>query len=394
MKILFVSSSKYTHEGSSKALIHIINQLSKEGVDVKVVLPVKQSLYQYFEEQGINCIVPSKYYRMSIYPWSKTILDKILFIPRLLGRWLVNNFVTLELIKDIKQCKPDIIHTNDSGTAIGYYVAKYLKIPHIWHIREYGALDINTFYYYPTFSHQLRRYKKNTSYTLCITKDIQRYNKLTNWKNSKVLYDGVLPASDVTYSPTKKPYFLFASRFEPVKGILPLIDAYAAYCQRHPTPLPLHIAGNGTEPYTKLLTDKIASYHLEDNVTLLGMRSDILSLYKEAKAFIVPSLFEGFGFITAEAMFSGCLVIGNDTAGTKEQFDNGKELTGEEIALRYTTQEQLVQHLIDVTNNPIDYYEPMILRGQSVVKQLYSSEESAKQIYNFYQTILNNQAKR
>lgn len=82
------------------------------------------------------------------------------------------------------------------------------------------------------------------------------------------------------------------------------------------------------------------------------------------------------------------------TAGTKEQFDNGKELTGEEIALRYTTQEQLVQHLIDVTNNPIDYYEPMILRGQSVVKQLYSSEESAKQIYNFYQTILNNQAKR
>ena len=62
MKILFVSSSKYTHEGSSKALIHIINQLSKEGVDVKVVLPVKQSLYQYFEEQGINCIVPSKYY--------------------------------------------------------------------------------------------------------------------------------------------------------------------------------------------------------------------------------------------------------------------------------------------------------------------------------------------
>ena len=232
--------------------------------------------------------------------------------------------------------------------------------------------------------------KKNNSYTLCITKDIQRYNKLATWKNSKVLYDGVLPASSVTHSPKKRPYFLFAGRFEPIKGILPLIDAYATYSQIHPMPLPLHIAGNGTATYTKLLTDKIANYHLEDKVILLGMRNDILSLYKEAKAFIVPSLFEGFGLITAEAMFSGCLVIGNDTAGTKEQFDNGKEITGEEIGLRYNTQEQLVQHLIDVTNNSTEYYTPMILRAQQVVSQLYSTETHVKNVYNLYNRIQNN----
>ena len=155
-------------------------------------------------------------------------------------------------------------------------------------------------------------------------------------------------------------------------------------------PLPLHIAGNGTATYTKLLTDKIANYHLEDKVILLGMRNDILSLYKEAKAFIVPSLFEGFGLITAEAMFSGCLVIGNDTAGTKEQFDNGKEITGEEIGLRYNTQEQLVQHLIDVTNNSTEYYTPMILRAQQVVSQLYSTETHVKNVYNLYNRIQNN----
>ena len=118
------------------------------------------------------------------------------------------------------------------------------------------------------------------------------------------------------------------------------------------------------------------------------MIDDVLPYYKEAKALIVPSLFEGFGFITAEAMFSGCLVIGNDVAGTKEQFDNGKEFTGEEIALRYATQEQLVQHLNDVTNKKTAHYQSMIDSAQQVVAKLYTSEEHSKQIYDYYQYIL------
>ena len=129
-------------------------------------------------------------------------------------------------------------------------------------------------------------------------------------------------------------------------------------------------------------------------IKLLGIRKDILEFYSHAKAFIVPSLSEGFGFITAEAMFSGCLVIGNNTAGTKEQFDNGKEITGEEIALRYSTQEQLIQHLIDVTNNPSLEYEAMILRGQAVAKQLYSIEENANKIHKFYLFIIQNNKKK
>jgi glycosyltransferase involved in cell wall biosynthesis len=139
---------------------------------------------------------------------------------------------------------------------------------------------------------------------------------------------------------------------------------------------------------------KIQQYGISKYIKLLGIRKDILEIYSHAKAFIVPSLSEGFGFITAEAMFSGCLVIGNNTAGTKELFDNGKEITGEEIALRYSTQEQLIQHLIDVTNNPSLEYEAMILRGQAVAKQLYSIEENANKIHKFYLFIIQNNKKK
>ena len=139
--------------------------------------------------------------------------------------------------------------------------------------------------------------------------------------------------------------------------------------------------------------DFVKAHNLSKDLCFLGLRQDVLQLYSDATALIVPSLSEGFGFITAEAMFSGCLVVGHDVAGTKEQFDNGVELTGEEIALRYTQQEQLVQHLLDITDAVEKgvfsaRYEPMILRAQQVVKQLYTSERNAEQIFQEYQEIL------
>lgn len=385
MKVLFIKSSTTTHGGGSKAFMQMLYGLIALGVTPMVILPDKKGLYTTLRSMGVACVTLR--YRMSVYPWTKSLKDKFLFIPRLLGRMIVNNLAVLQIIPIVKQFKPDIIHTNVSVIAIGYYVARLLKIPHVWHIREYGDKDFNL-HYYPCRHIQSKRYQTFNSYTICITKDIQRYNHLGALNTSKVIYDGVLSSSKQTYVINKKPYFLFAGRLEHAKGVLPLIDAYALYCKQHQFSLPLYIAGSGTPEYTHLIKNKIQEYDIEDKIKLLGMRDDILSLYKEAKALIVPSLSEGFGFITAEAMFSGCLVIGHDIAGTKEQFDNGKEFTGEEIALRYATQEQLVQHLNDVTNKKTAHYQSMIDSAQQVVAKLYTSEEHSKQIYDYYQYIL------
>ena len=391
MRVVYISHTSKATDGSSKALIYLAQAMRDKGIDILVILPRQGELYQELQTRGIRCIILRWNFRMSVYPWSQTKLDKFLLFPRLIGRLIINSFATLQVINLLKKNRPDLIHTNSSVTSIGYYVAKFLKIPHIWHIREYGALNFQTFYYYPTFKHQKSRYKKRNSYTICITKDIQRYNALLNHVNSTVIYDGVLPANAIDYIPHKKPYFLYVGRLEHIKGILPLIDAYANYCQTHPSPLPLYIAGSGNPKYTELVKTKLLDYGIEHQVQLLGMIDNVLPYYKGAKALIVPSLFEGFGFITAEAMFSGCLVIGKDVAGTKEQFDNGLELSGEDIALRYTTEAQLVQHLTDVTNNPSEQYESMILRGQKVVRQLYTSEQHVKRVYDLYKRIITNE---
>ena len=390
MKIIYVLHTIGLNEGSSKAFLNLLQGVMHHGVEPFVVCPGRGKMYQYLQKNGIK--VANCFYRYNTYPpFDKNAKNILLFLPRLFGRIMANTIGTIQLYRMCKYFKPDIIHTNVSVTGIGYYASRLLRIPHVWHIREYGALDFN-FHYYCSRRQQLTRYRKIRSYTICITKDIQRYNELNNYCRSRVIYDGVLSAAHTYYNPHKQPYFLFAGRIEKAKGLYEFLVAYAHYCKVCAAPLPLHIAGRELEnsDYPQKCHRFIEENNLVNKVHFLGVRTDILSLYQEAQAIIVPSISEGFGFITAEAMFSGCLVVGNDVAGTKEQFDNGKDLTGEEIALRYTELEQLVHHLLEITKSVREHnfqqiYEPMILRAQGVVKQLYTTEQNAQFVYDLYQ---------
>lgn len=397
MKILFVLHSGGAYEGSGKAFCRFLPLLINRGVEPLVIVPTQEGgLYDILSQSNISVVTTKYHYRCSVFPPSSTWRDRLLFLPRLFGRWMVNTYSLIQLLYIAKHFCPDAIHTNTSVCAIGYQVSRLLHIKHIWHIREYGALDFNYFYYYPSRQWQWHRYRQNNSFTLCITKDIQRYNQLENDATSRVVYDGVLSQNTIIYKPQKQPHLLFVGCLSEGKGVLHLLEAYAVYKQRCSHPLPLWLAGkSSSELFMNRMDDFVKAHNLSEDLCFLGLRQDVLQLYSDATALIVPSLSEGFGFITAEAMFSGCLVVGHDVAGTKEQFDNGVELTGEEIALRYTQQEQLVQHLLDITDAVEkgvfkEHYEPMILRAQQVVKQLYTSERNAEQIYQFYQDILGN----
>ena len=120
----------------------------------------------------------------------------------------------------------------------------------------------------------------------------------------------------------------------------------------------------------------------------MGPRKDIISLMQKAKAIIIPSLNEGFGRCMPEAMFNGCLAIGRDTGGTKEQMDNGLEYTGKDIALRFKTMEQLVSHFMDISKQPLDFFHDMIQSAFITVNHFYSSESNTNKILSLYGRIL------
>lgn len=389
LKVLYILSSTSTQGGASKSFMLMLEKLRTLGVETAVVLPNTKGLYK--DLQAIGVPVYAYTYRMAVYPPSRSLQDLLLWFPRLCGRIWVNSIATKKIERLCHKIQLDIIHTNVSVIDIGFRAAQHLHIPHIWHIREYGALDFNYYYYYYR-KQQLRKYRRTNSYTICITQDVQCYNRLNGISSSRVIYNGIL--SDNPTIPNiviKENYFLFAGHIEPCKGVYELLRAYSAYAQRVQVVLPLYIAGAATDKnYIHQLQTFINEQHLDKQVIFLGEIKDIEQWERKAKAVVIPSISEGFGRVMPEAMYNKTLVIAHDTAGTKEQLDNGLQLTGTEIALRYKTQNELVQHLIDVSNAPIKQYQYIIEQAYFTVTQLYTTEQNAQQVYQFYQDICSN----
>lgn len=388
MKVVYVTHVSGIFDGSGKALCNMLYGLMEKGIEPLVVFPQSDGLCQVFREKGIKTQVLN--YRIGTYPPVRTMRDVCLFLPRLAGRILLNRRASCRLAAIAQQWGAELIHSNTSVVNIGYRAARRLGLPHVWHIREYGALNFYYHYYYYTRKAFLQKLRAKMSYTICITKDVQQYDRLDGWEASRVIYDGVLSERQLRLHEQKEPYFLFAGRLEENKGIGDLLPAFSDFVKHRPgSKITLKVAGDTVNTaYRDFLRSEAHRLGVADRVEFLGMRKDVLELMSKAYAMIVPSRSEGFGFITAEAMFSGALVIGRNTTGTKEQFDNGVQQTGNEIALRYDTQEELVRCMCEVVDNGIEHYFPMIRRSQQVVRKLYSSENHTKQVYDFYKQII------
>ena len=113
-----------------------------------------------------------------------------------------------------------------------------------------------------------------------------------------------------------EPYFLYVGNIEPRKNLDRLLEAFSA------SPLRNHllvIAGNrwfrGHD-----LSKKVVELGLEQRVRLLGYvsRSELPALMSGARAFVYPSLLEGFGLPVLEAMSCGAPVVTSSTSALGE----------------------------------------------------------------------------
>ena len=388
MKVAYITNSSGSLGGATKALLQLVNELARYGVEPLIVLPDTEGIYSDLKKKGIK--VYALNYRMNIYPPLRGLKDFLFFIPRSIGRFMLTRKTANRLAAILKENEIQLVHSNSSVVEIGRLAAAKLNIPHIYHVREYGDADFKM-HYIPSksYAHLMMR----QSNTICITEGIQKHHGLDKANRLKgrsvVIYDGVLPQQSVPTFSEKGNYFLFAGRLEPAKGLDFMLKGYCEYVKSTSNPLPLKVAGHQRRPgYLAMIKDYIHQNGLGAHVELLGPRSDIFDLMKEAKAIVIASPFEGFGFCMAEAMFNGCLVIGRDLTGTHEQFEKGLEMQGAEIGLRYKTTEELTHILQEVGHSPITKYLEMKKRAFVTVNTLYTSEHCADQVYQFYKTLI------
>ena len=352
-----------------------------------MVVPDQNGVYHDLLSMGdVDILVLN--YRPSVYPWHTEPMDYLKFIPRLIGRILLNWKAARQLTSYLREHPVDIIHTNVSVIDIGFRAAKRLGVPHVFHIREYGDKD-----FYMTYYPSSRRFKKylkwEKNYSICITKGIQLHYGQENCNRSRVIYNGIFSVKSQMPSHGQGSYFLFAGRIEAAKGLDLLMEAYVLYARRSQDPLPLYLAGEVLDHHLKQdIAKKAANSGLKDKLSFLGVRSDIEDLMSHALAVVITSPFEAFGRSMPEAMSLGCLAIARNTSGTLEQLENGLRFAGEDIALRFETAEQLSMQLQKASQLSVTEYEHITEKAWETVTHLYGENAYVNAVLSFYHEII------
>lgn len=81
------------------------------------------------------------------------------------------------------------------------------------------------------------------------------------------------------------------------------------------------IVGGG--PAEDEVRKKIAELHMEDHVTLLGMKANPYPYIRMADLYVQPSRFEGYPMTILEALILGHPVVSTDSAGAREILQDG-----------------------------------------------------------------------
>lgn len=369
--------------GSSISLFSMIYGLKKHDVEISLVVPTNWPRNQPFidkiEELGITLHYAHIVQTYDGAGWSRKPW-KIRTFYRELKELVHQRKVSYRQICNIvEEVKPDIIHTNVGVIHDGFWAARKYKIPHVFHIREYQDKDFG-WKILPTkrlFEIMLNK----SSAVVTITDEIRRHFHLLLNNNSCTIYNGIYSKDEITYIPNKEKYFLCASRISPEKGCDEVIKAFSKFYRDHQD-YTLRFAGDVTPIYENQLKTLAKELKCEDGVLFLGYRSDVKALIQHAKAIVVASYNEGFGRMTAEAALQGCLVIGRNTAGTKEIMDKVGGMPFDNIEELFNA----MSNSIDISN---DDYSLKVLRSQEKALSLYTTEKNVEKIYCLYKSLMN-----
>jgi len=316
VKVLFITHYSDMY-GANKSFADLVLGLRDKGVEPIVLIPKKGFLNSFFEKENI------KVKTLFFYPW-------VLWSRKYYGipfKILYNLIKYPYLILFIKKNKFDLIYSNSSVVQIGAVLSFLLKIPHIWHIREFGTNDYNITYYVPKLLRKLL-YKK-AKFLIAISKAIKKESTFGLGKNTIQIYNGIIEKPrNVSIKKIKESRVVFGivGRLMPTKGQHIALKAFNEYAKFNSNTF-LYIVGDsglGFEDYERELRQYVVANKLSDKVEFTGFIRDVDQIYKNLHIYLMCSLSEGMGRVTVEALSYGLPIIGYNGGATPEIIEHNK----------------------------------------------------------------------
>lgn len=170
-------------------------------------------------------------------------------------------------------------------------------------------------------------------------------------------------------------------RWEKGQGIL--LKAMRTIVQSVPDTV-LMVVGEG--PDRDVLKKQAADLKISANIIWLGQKKpeEVNELYSIMDVVAVPSIFEGFGLVAAEAQAARLPVVGTRVDGLTEIIDDGA--SGYLVEAGNST--ELSGAIINLLSNP-EKAKTMGMKGLETVLERFSSERFGKTILGIYQTAFN-----
>ena len=238
------------------------------------------------------------------------------------------------IFRIIKSYRPDVVHTHMVHANILTRMVKLItpinKLVSTAHNSNEGGLLRMLGY---RITHKLSDVTTNVSNTAVRSFEEKHAVPLNSMK---VIYNGV-NFDNFSYNSTAKnrilkelelessvKLILAVGRFSLQKNYYNLIEAINILKNNYYLPFKLIIAGDGE--LRSEIENQILKLDLEENVILLGRRSDIPDLMSAADVFVLSSDYEGLPTVLIEALGCQCQIVSTNVSGVNEIVGNFGEI--------------------------------------------------------------------
>lgn len=363
--------------GANRSLLNLIEGLL-EYKDLKVYLiaPMEGALTRKARELGISLEVMPFLNEVELGPAKRRTAW-----PKKIVKFAYNWYIVWRYASAIRKRGPLVIHSNSSATFIGAYFAYWLKVPHVWHLREFGWIDCRMTY---DFGEKYFRFWLNKAQAaIGISRSVFESRVLpSSVERKRLIYNGVSHMKDLMPMNGKRvmvkdTVFAIIGWIMETKNQMEAIESFILLKRVRPD-VRLVIVGEGDPNYVAQIRKAIKDNGIEDMVSLTGFVDKMDEIYPSIDYLLMCSKNEALGRVTIEAMSYGIPVIGYNNGGTKEIIRDGYN------GLLYSKgPQELYEKMLFVMDNP-DYLKSIQQNCIDTVKQNFSIEQYAEKLRNLY----------